>query len=41
MRMFFLAVIVMIASGVAAAVALDAIQRPVAVAFATKGARVE
>lgn len=41
MRMFLLAVIVMIMSGIGAAAALNAIQRPADVAFATGGARVD
>jgi len=39
MRMFMLAVVVMIAGGVGAKVALDAIQIPASVGFATGGAR--
>ena len=41
MRMFLLAVIVIIVSSVAAKLVLDAFQRPADVAFATRGARVD
>ncbi len=41
MRMFLLAVVVMIAGGIGAKVALDTIQIPASVGFSTGGARPE
>ncbi len=41
MRMFLTAVVVMVALSFGAAAVLSVVQQPVAVAFATKGARVD
>jgi hypothetical protein len=41
MRVFFVAVVVMVLTGVAAAGILNTIQKPVDIAFATKGARID
>jgi hypothetical protein len=41
MRMFLLAVVVMVASGIGAAAVLNTIQKPVDIAFSTPGARID
>lgn len=41
MRMFLIAVVVVLVTGVGAAALLNAVQRPAEVAFATQGARID
>lgn len=41
MRMFLLAVVVMVASGIGAAAVLNTIQKPADIAFSTPGARID
>ena len=41
MRMFLLAVLVMVVSGLGAAAFLDTVQKPADIAFSTPGARID
>jgi hypothetical protein len=41
MRMFLVAVVIMVASGIGAAAVLNSIQRPADTAFSTPGARID